>query len=181
MCVCVSVCVCVCVSTPEAINNWWHDMDPKRLVNKFYSCHMAIAVAISNGCGLSLLASYKVFNFIVVFNTVCYGYLRSNFRRFCRFLIHGNLCCFITYVIVIKHPWALYLLCKRDARGWSVNKLHTNWMDVLQLLCLWCVSGSKARTFESTNQLATSIYMHEASSESWVIACVWFWNDRPLG
>ena len=36
------------------------------------------------------------YNFIVcVFNTVCYGYLRSNFRAFRRFLIHGNLCCFI--------------------------------------------------------------------------------------
>ena len=28
-------------------------------------------------------------------NTVCYGYLRSTFREFGRFLIHDNLCCFI--------------------------------------------------------------------------------------
>ena len=32
---------------------------------------------------------------LFVFNTVCYGYLRSNFGGFRRFLIHGNLCGFI--------------------------------------------------------------------------------------
>ena len=29
-----SMCVCVCVSAPEAINNWWHDMDPIWLVKQ---------------------------------------------------------------------------------------------------------------------------------------------------
>ena len=38
-----------------------------------------------------LLASYKVCILLFVFNTVCYGYLRSNFCAFRRFLIHGNL------------------------------------------------------------------------------------------
>ena len=32
-------------------------------------------------------------------NTVCYSYLRTNFRGFHRFLIHGNLCCFIIYTM----------------------------------------------------------------------------------
>ena len=31
---CVCLCVCVCVSAPEAINSWWHDMDPKQLVKQ---------------------------------------------------------------------------------------------------------------------------------------------------
>ena len=29
----------------------------------------------------------------------------------------------------------MYLICKRDARGQSVYKSHTNRMDVLQLFC----------------------------------------------
>ena len=36
---------------------------------------------------------------LFVFNTVCYGYLRSNFHGFRRFLIHGNLCVFIIIII----------------------------------------------------------------------------------
>ena len=41
----------------------------------------------------------------------------------------------IWYVIVITHPWGLYLSCKRNARGRRVYKSDTNLMDVLQLLC----------------------------------------------
>ena len=50
------VCVFVCVSTPEAINNKWHDVvcDPMRLVKKFYSCYMATVVVIVNGHGLGI-------------------------------------------------------------------------------------------------------------------------------
>ena len=33
-CMCVCVCVCVCVPTPEAIYNWWCDMDPILLVKQ---------------------------------------------------------------------------------------------------------------------------------------------------
>ena len=29
---CLHVCACVCVSAPEAINNYWRDMDSMRLV-----------------------------------------------------------------------------------------------------------------------------------------------------
>ena len=47
-----------------------------------------------------LLDSYKVYNLLFVFNTLCYGYLRSNFRAFRRFLIHGNLCYFIIYTMI---------------------------------------------------------------------------------
>ena len=46
---------------------------------------------------------------LFVFNTLCYGYLRTNFRGFRRFLIHGNLCCFIIYTI-FKYNTYLQLL-----------------------------------------------------------------------
>ena len=49
----------------------------------------------------------------------------------------------IIKVIVITHTLGLYLIYKCDAQGQSIYKSDTNWMDVLQLLCLWCVSGSK--------------------------------------
>ena len=39
------------------------------------------------------------------------------------------------YVIVITHPQGLYLICKCNARGWSIYKSDTNQMDLLQLLC----------------------------------------------
>ena len=45
----------------------------------------------------------------------------------------------IPYVIVITHPWGLYLSFKRDGRVRSPSaelyKSDTNQMDVLQLLC----------------------------------------------
>ena len=41
------------------------------------------------------------------------------------------------------HTLGLYLIYKCDAQGQSIYKSDTNWMDVLQLFCLWCVSGLK--------------------------------------
>ena len=32
----------------------WHDIDPIQLLNKFYSCYMAIVVVIGNGRGLGI-------------------------------------------------------------------------------------------------------------------------------
>ena len=48
------VCVCICVSAPEAINNYWHNVDPYNWLYKFYGCYMAIVVIIANGCGLGI-------------------------------------------------------------------------------------------------------------------------------
>ena len=56
--VCVCVCVCMCVCPPPRLlitsNVMWHDMDPIRLLNKFYNCYMATIVVIVNGHGLSI-------------------------------------------------------------------------------------------------------------------------------
>ena len=41
---------------------------------------------------------YVILLFVFNTSTVCYGYSKSNFRGFRRFLIHGNLCCFIIYI-----------------------------------------------------------------------------------
>ena len=58
MCACVCVCVCVCVCPPPRLlitsGVMWHDVDPLRLLNKFYSCYMATVVIIVNGCGLDI-------------------------------------------------------------------------------------------------------------------------------
>ena len=49
-----------------------------------------------------------------------------------------------SHVIVITHPWGLYLICKHDARGWSVYKSDTTEWMCYNCFVLWCVSGSKA-------------------------------------
>ena len=50
------MCVFVCLSLRRLITSgmMWHDMDPMRLVKKFYSYYMAIVVVIVNGHGLSI-------------------------------------------------------------------------------------------------------------------------------
>ena len=37
VCACVCVRVCVCVSSPVALNNYWHDVDPVWLVKQVSS------------------------------------------------------------------------------------------------------------------------------------------------
>ena len=56
LCGCLYVCLCVCPPPRLLITSgvMWRDMDPIRLVNKFYSCYMAIVVVIINGCGLGI-------------------------------------------------------------------------------------------------------------------------------
>ena len=54
VCVCAHTRTCMCVSTPETVNNQWHDMDPYDWLNKFYSCYMATVTVIINGCGLGI-------------------------------------------------------------------------------------------------------------------------------
>ena len=44
----------MCVSTPKAVNNYWHDMDPYDRLNKFYSCYMATVVGNVDGHGLGI-------------------------------------------------------------------------------------------------------------------------------
>ena len=48
------VCVFVCVFTLEAINNWWRDMDPIRLVKQVLQLYMATVVIIVNERGLGI-------------------------------------------------------------------------------------------------------------------------------
>ena len=52
--------MCVYVSTPEAINNQWHDMDSiYDWLNKFYSFYMAAVVSIISRHGLSIDAYHR--------------------------------------------------------------------------------------------------------------------------
>ena len=48
--------MCLCVCSPQRLlitsGVMWHDIDPIRLVNKFYSCYMGIVVVTVNGRGL---------------------------------------------------------------------------------------------------------------------------------
>ena len=54
----VGMCACMCVCPRPRLlitsGMMWHDMKPIWLVNKFYSCYMAIAVGIINGRGLGI-------------------------------------------------------------------------------------------------------------------------------
>ena len=57
------VCVFVCVSPPPRLlitsDVMWHDMGPYDWLNKFYSCYMATAVVIVNGCGLGISMRHR--------------------------------------------------------------------------------------------------------------------------
>ena len=68
MCVCVSVCVCVCVCMyvrvwfvcpPEAINNWWHDMDPTWLVKQFLQLLNTTLVSIISRRSLTMKSLHR--------------------------------------------------------------------------------------------------------------------------
>ena len=42
---------------------------------------------------------------------------------------------YVYYIIDTTYPWGLYLICKCNHREWSIYKLDTNQMNVLQLFC----------------------------------------------
>ena len=58
MCVCVCVCVCLRVCPPPRLliisGVMWCDIDPIRLVNKFYGFYMAAVVGIISGRDVSI-------------------------------------------------------------------------------------------------------------------------------
>ena len=55
MCVCLCVCMCVCVcSHPRLLITSGMIWTPYDLLNKFYSCYMAIVAVVVNGRGLGI-------------------------------------------------------------------------------------------------------------------------------
>ena len=47
-------CVFVCVSTPEAINDYWHDVAYYNWLSKFHGFCMAVVVGVISGRDVSI-------------------------------------------------------------------------------------------------------------------------------
>ena len=100
--------------------------------------------------------SWAVTRYVIllfVFNTVCYGYLRSNFRGFCRFLIHGNTSYLVLYTQCLKYNicsvWFLdirisfHIKCNIASgmyKGWVGGCTRGGWVGV-QGVGGWAAKG----------------------------------------
>ena len=85
------------------------------------------------------------------------------------YLIAAYLSKAMTKVIVITHPWGLYLIFKCDTLRWSIYKSRTNCMDVLQLLC--CIVCEQIKGTLSLCLAWRMILNCWSCAEQW---CRWF-------